>query len=1237
MAHTLPPFPIQSPKKYDVFISFRGVDTRYNFTSHLHKALLQKKLLPYLDEGLERGDEISHALLKAIEDSKLSIIVFSENYASSSWCLDELVHILRCKERNRQIVVPIFYHVSPSDVRKQVGSYGVAFGTLEERFRNSVNKLNQWRTALTSAANLSGWDAPTTRDESDLIKRIVQDTMGKLNSVSQSDDFNGLVGIDKRIEHVESLLLIESSQDVRIVGIWGMGGMGKTTLAHVIYSQLYYHFEGYCFLENVREQWQKCGRLDLRNKFFAELLAEENQDMVNMRFMKDRLCRKKVLIVLDDLDELDQFEDLIGGRNWFSPGSRIIITTRNKQVLKNIEVDRIYKAEKLDEDEALQLFCLNAFKRNAPTRSYTELSRKVVNYAAGMPLALKVLGSHLYSKKKEEWNSALNKLKVVPNKKIQNILKLSYDGLDDKEKDIFLDIACFFKGDRKDFVERILDDSCGFADIIRVLIDKSLVSVTRYKELWMHDLMQEMGWEIVRQECIKEPGMRSRLWITEDICRVLKNDTGSAKVEGIFLNMSEIGGNHMKLKPTVFEKMYNLRLLEISRRRDKCKLNLPQHLDTKVHLPQGLDTLPDSLRYLSWLEYPLKSLPTSFMPQNLVELNMPSSQLEQLWSEFQKLSHIPDFSRANLKSLYCTYCNSLVELPSLRFRQVLDKCVIKEKRVKRISFTLTGKSYWTPTETDSRSSWWMFPCVMEYSLNLSGCSNLKVLSEMSGDIQYLFLCSTAIEELHSSIWSLDNLVLLDLNGCKCLKNLPRSIGQLESLDHLDLDGCLSIDRFPELPRNIRSLHLKLKSFPEILEPMECLKDLYLDRTGIIKLHSSIENLIGLRWLLLRECKNLEFVPNNIYNMRSLELLGLFECPKLESFPTFLGGFHFKIEVDLSYSNILKLPDWNYGLSSLPMLDPSESITKRRPVSIERFSNMILFLLDKGQNWARQSTIGPIFTGNIKACRCWTSGSFEFLKFFFCGCSRLDAVICKNVLSEFLLTLLYEAVSFALIDGEQKGTICPRISLCCPIHETVEYSLVYHWLDYLFEGSSIDIELEPHWHNKFLGFSFCVFVEFEHYCIDLNRSSCRCEYHFKTNSGESTKFSWSFRRPENAEVGTYKFLDLENAERETEIKILSSEHMFMGYIHDDYQDYIDDATEVSFQFYLEQCDWEAVVNVGKFRVKQCGIRMLYLQDAEKFGIIDIINDQHREGELNDISHEDEPSERDCSISLDSDTD
>ena len=150
-----------SPNKYDVFISFRGQDTRDNITSHLHAALERAKLETYIDNRLERGEGISPELLKAIEQSKLSVIVFSKGYANSSWCLNELVHILQCKEKYRQFVVPIFYRVDPSHVRKQEGSFKTALSTLEERYEDK--KMNEWRAALTASANIAGWDSHTIR------------------------------------------------------------------------------------------------------------------------------------------------------------------------------------------------------------------------------------------------------------------------------------------------------------------------------------------------------------------------------------------------------------------------------------------------------------------------------------------------------------------------------------------------------------------------------------------------------------------------------------------------------------------------------------------------------------------------------------------------------------------------------------------------------------------------------------------------------------------------------------------------------------------------------------------------------------------------------------------------------------------------------------------------------------------------------------------------------------------
>jgi hypothetical protein len=152
-----------SLKKYDVFISFRGEDTRKKFTSYLYDALC-KKVLTFIDENeLEKGDEISSTLITSIEEAYVSIVIFSEDYASSKWCLNELVKILECKKDQGQIVIPVFYEIDPSHVRNQVGSYGQAFKKHEQDSRQSKDKLRKWRNALTEAANLSGWDSQNYR------------------------------------------------------------------------------------------------------------------------------------------------------------------------------------------------------------------------------------------------------------------------------------------------------------------------------------------------------------------------------------------------------------------------------------------------------------------------------------------------------------------------------------------------------------------------------------------------------------------------------------------------------------------------------------------------------------------------------------------------------------------------------------------------------------------------------------------------------------------------------------------------------------------------------------------------------------------------------------------------------------------------------------------------------------------------------------------------------------------
>ena len=145
--------------KHDVFLSFRGTDTRNNFIDHLYNNLIRKGIFAFKDdEKLEKGEPISSQLLQAIKDSRVSIIVFSKDYAGSTWCLEEMATIAECKKELGQTVFSIFYDVDPSDVRNQTGAYKDAFVSHTERFKQDLAKVDGWKRAMTDLANSVGWD-----------------------------------------------------------------------------------------------------------------------------------------------------------------------------------------------------------------------------------------------------------------------------------------------------------------------------------------------------------------------------------------------------------------------------------------------------------------------------------------------------------------------------------------------------------------------------------------------------------------------------------------------------------------------------------------------------------------------------------------------------------------------------------------------------------------------------------------------------------------------------------------------------------------------------------------------------------------------------------------------------------------------------------------------------------------------------------------------------------------------
>ncbi|RDX71262.1 TMV resistance protein N, partial [Mucuna pruriens] len=648
------PSEIKTNKRmYEVFLSFRGEDTRASFVSHLHASLENAGIIVFKDdESLPRGDKISESLLRAIEQSECSVVVFSRNYAESGWCMKELEKIMECHRTIGQVVVPVFYDVDPSQVRHQTGEFGKGFENLETRISTEnwetawyrwIDRLNELdrelvrkreikelnrenerrKEILREAAAIAGHVVPNSRNESEAIKTIVENVTRLLDKTELFIAHNP-VGLESRVQDIIHLLDHKLSNDVLILGIWGMGGIGKTTLAKVIYNKIGRNFEGRSFLAHIREVWgQYTGRVHLQKKLLFDIY-KGNKIEFNIEsgenVLEKRLRHKKVLVVLDDVNELDQLNALCGSRTWFGSGSRIIITTRDKDVLRGKKVNKIYKMKEMNEGESIELFSWHAFKQASPREDFVELSRNVIRYSSGLPLALEVLGSYLFDMEVTEWKSTLEKLKRIPNDQVQKKLKISYDGLsDDTERDIFLDIACFFIGMDRNDVIHILNDCGLFAENgIRILVERSLVTVDDNNKLGMHDLLRDMGREIIRAKSPRVPEERSRLWFEEDVLDVLLKETGTKAVEGLTLMLPKT--NTKCFKTTTFKMMKKLRLIQLA----------------NVELDGDFKNLSSDLRWLCWHECPLECIPTDFYQGKLVSIELEKSNIKLLWKETQE-------------------------------------------------------------------------------------------------------------------------------------------------------------------------------------------------------------------------------------------------------------------------------------------------------------------------------------------------------------------------------------------------------------------------------------------------------------------------------------------------------------------------------------------------------------------------------------------------------------------------
>ncbi|CAN1309904.1 Putative disease resistance protein At4g11170 [Linum perenne] len=563
-------------------------------------------------------------LLSILQGCALSIVIFSQNFADSTKCLDEVAAIAQSKAQIGNWVLPIFYKMDRSDVTEESGRHD----------------KKRWMAALEVVANCLVPTSDQIKNDYQLLQAVVGDVRKKLLDMSHSVECNNLVDMDSRISEVEQLLAMDTVADeFGIIGLWGMGGSGKTTLADACYKK---HFNSsrkqekikHHFLENINNKCQgrQLGLQGLILELYSELLSDPKLNRQSLAAVNTRehLYNIRVFLVLDDVGSLWQLDELLLGyistkcTKLFGPGSRIIVTTRDKQVIELGLLGKIYHVKCLNDDTSLQLFTLSAFKQAHPPDDFKDLSLEASRYCNGHPLALKVLGGIFSNNRdKKYWGNILYNLSHREGlARVDNILSESLKELGSRQKGVFLNVACFLCGMlRTRLIHFMKADGYDPYSDIKDLIGKSLLNCVSSKEgevIEVHDLLRDMAWKNVKEE---EPHLkkRSRLENPKDICKLLQ--VLKVATEGISLNLSK-AKEDVILKGDAFVGMDSLKWLEFYG-------PIEGH---KVHIESGvIDFLPTELRGLKWDLFPLQYLPAGFYPENLRILTLRNSNVDKCW------------------------------------------------------------------------------------------------------------------------------------------------------------------------------------------------------------------------------------------------------------------------------------------------------------------------------------------------------------------------------------------------------------------------------------------------------------------------------------------------------------------------------------------------------------------------------------------------------------------------------
>ncbi|XP_059072565.1 disease resistance protein TAO1-like [Cryptomeria japonica] len=690
------------------------------------------------------------------------------------------------------------------------------------------------------------------------------------------------------------------------LGIWGISGIGKTTIAKAVYNQIYVGFEAASFVSNVRATaTEATGLTKLQKQILKDLInyGEEVDDVDKGKSLfRDRLGGRRVLLILDDVDDRVHLKALVG--DWLGPGSRAIITSRNQHILNVARADCIHEMSGLDIYEGLQLFSWHAFLRASPHPSFEDLSKGIVEVCRGHPLSLEVIGSFLYDKQDNRgcWDEALRN--ITSNPDIYDRLYISYSALSDDEKEIFVDIACFFIGELQQYpfiFWKSLYDMVETA--ICNLSMKLLIKIDDEGGFDMHDHLRDMG------RTIAERGKKgTRLWGASRDSSIIPNNITHLQLKG---------GNMQRL-----ELLYRPGL------RYLCLQNMGiggMTKDTLAMLPPSLIWLrlehcqyaagmnrvkkkPRHSRFVGNI-WQLKTLQITFSDDveshHISSLfSLPNIRLQHLnlrWCT--NLNKLPDTigNLSQLQNLDLERCTNLNKLPDIigNLSQLQNLDLRRCTNLNKLPDTTANLSQLQKLNLEGCSNLSNLPDTIGnlsqlQNLYLLKCTNLSNLADIIGNLSqlqnlYLWRC-TNLSNLPDTIGNLLQLQNLDLGVCTNLSNLPDTIGNLSQLQNLDLGECINLSNLPDTIGNLSQLQklnlegcTNLSNLPDTIGNLSQLQKLNLEGC------TNLSNLPELQNLYLWRCTNLSNLPDTIDNLSQLQNLYLWSCTNLSNLPDTIGN------------------------------------------------------------------------------------------------------------------------------------------------------------------------------------------------------------------------------------------------------------------------------------------------------------------------------------------------------------